>query len=350
MTAANKPGGGDSVARIAGARSICVIGNLNIDLIIRGVPDLPAWGQEVAGTSHVTASSGQAGSLAMALARFGAPVSVIANVGADAFGRQILDDLGRHGVPRNGVEIAPGQTGITVGIARPDGERAFVSDFASLHEFDEALVTRHWDLVAAAGVVCLVGQFCLSQITPDVATRLLRRARTEEKVTVLDTGWDPAGWPPETVTGIRRLLREVDLFLPNHDEATAITGAIAPEEAAAILQSYGPEVVVVKCGSAGSHLRKGEETRTLPALPVRVYDAVGAGDTFNAGFLYGLWRGWSLPAAQAFGSAAAALYVSRQSDRFPEVADVAVAGVPYGVLPEETRSVEDASQNSWWRS
>src|SRR3954464_7330254 len=344
MTVANKPGGDDPVPRIAGARSICVIGNLNIDLIIRGVPDLPAWGREVAGTSHITASSGQAGSLAMALARFGAPVSIVANVGGDAFGRQILDDLGRHGVPRDGVEIAAGQTGVTVGIARPDGERAFISDFASLHEFDEALVARHWDLVAAADVVCLVGQFCLSQITPDVATRLLRRARTEEKVTVLDTGWDPAGWPSETVTGIRRLLREVDLFLPNHDESAAITGAIAPEEAAAILQSYGPEAVVVKCGPTGSHLRKGEETQTLPALPVHVYDAVGAGDTFNAGFLYGLWRGWSPPAAQAFGSAAAALYVSRQSDRFPEVAEVTVAGTPYGVIPEVTRS-EDASHN-----
>jgi ribokinase len=350
MRRSHDRGAADPMARAAGARSICVIGNLNIDLIIRGVPELPAWGQEVAGTSHVAASSGQAGYLAMALARFGVPVSVIANVGADAFGRQILGDLGRHGVLQNGIEIANGQTGITVGIVRPDGERAFVSDFASLHEYDEALVARHWDLVAAADVVCLVGQFCLSYITPDVATRLLQRARFEGKVTVLDTGWDPAGWPPETVTDIRRLLREVDLFLPNHDEATAITGAIAPEEAAAILQSYGPEVIVVKCGSAGSHLRKGKETRTLPALPVRVYDAVGAGDTFNAGFLYGLWRGWSLPAAQAFGSAAAALYVSRQSDRFPEVTDAAVAAAPYGILPKETRSVENASQSSWWRS
>jgi sugar/nucleoside kinase (ribokinase family) len=88
----------------------------------------------------------------------------------------------------------------------------------------------------------------------------------------------------------------------------------------------------------------------LPALPARVYDAVGAGDTFNAGFLYGLWRGWSLPAAQAFGSAAAALYVSRQSDRFPKVADAAIAASPYGILPEETHLVESARQNSGWRS
>ena len=292
---------------------------------------MPAWGQEVAGTSHVAASSGQGGYLAMALARFGAPVRAIATVGDDAFGRQILGDLERYGVPLGGIETATGTTGITVGIVREDGERAFVSDFASLREYDADLVRRHWDLVKGADVVCLVGQFCLGRITPAVAADLLRRARAEGKTTVLDTGWDPAGWPAETVAGMRESLAEVDLFLPNLDEAKALTGFDDPGDAAAALQVFGAGVVVVKCGAEGSHLQFGVETSALPALPVRVHDAVGAGDTFNAGFLYGLWRGWSPRAAQAFGSAAAALYVSRLSDRFPAVADVVEAAAAYGV-------------------
>jgi fructose-1-phosphate kinase PfkB-like protein len=79
-------------------------------------------------------------------------------------------------------------------------------------------------------------------------------------------------------------------------------------------------------------------------------DAVGAGDTFNAGFLYGLWRGWRLPEAQAFASAAAALYVGRQMDRFPTEAEVAVAAAPYGILPGETRAVDNRQPNCGRRS
>ncbi|MCC6314312.1 MAG: carbohydrate kinase family protein [Thermomicrobiales bacterium] len=315
--------------KFAAARRVCVVGNLNIDLIVRGVPELPAWGQEVAGTSHVAASSGQAGYLAMALGRFGVPVSVVANVGDDAFGRQILGDLERHEVDIGAVETDPGATGITVGIVRPDGERAFVSDFACLHAFDEALVLRHWDRIAAADVVCLVGQFCLSAITPEVATRLLARARAEGKLTVLDTGWDPAGWPPDTIRGVRRLLGEVDLFLPNLDEARALTGRETPDAAAEVLAADGPEIVVVKSGAAGSFVRVDGATHALPALPTEVRDAVGAGDTFDAGFVYGLLQGWPLAACLAFGNAAAAIYVSRLTDRFPSATETAAAADRY---------------------
>ncbi len=316
--------------RFADARRVCVVGNLNIDLIIRGVDALPAWGQEVAGTSHVAASSGQAGYLAMALARFGDPVSVVANVGNDAFGRQVLGDLERHGVATGAVEVAAGATGITVGIVRGDGERAFVSDFACLHDYDEALVLRHWDRVEDADIVCLVGQFCLSSITPEVARRILQRVRDAGKITMLDTGWDPAGWPVETVAGIRSLLAEVDVFLPNLDEARALTGLDDPVAAARALRGDGPAIVVVKLGAEGSVVLCGEESVALPALPTEARDAVGAGDAFDAGFLHSLMQGWPLAEALAFGNAVASIYVSRLDDRFPSVEEALAAAAGYG--------------------
>ena len=317
----------------------CVVGNLNIDLIVRGVPDLPRWGQEVAGTSHVAASAGQAGYLALALARLGTAVGVVANVGDDAFGRQIVDDLRRAGVDTRAVETAAGATGISVGIVRADGERAFVSDFASLGDFDLALVERHWDVVAAADVVALVGQCCLPRITPAVARHILGRARAAGKTTVLDTGWDPAGWPPETVAGVRALLAEVRVFLPNRDEAAALTGTDDPAAAARLLLADGPEIVVVKSGADGSLAVTRETEVALPALPVEVRDAVGAGDTFDGGFLHGLARGWPLERSLAFGNAAAAIYVSRLSDRFPAAGEVEAAVarlLPPGGTPTRT--------------
>jgi ribokinase len=331
---ANPPdpaGQNDLARRLAAARRVCVVGNLNIDLIVRGVAALPVWGQEVAGTSHVAASAGQGGYLAMALGRLGVSVSVVANVGDDLFGRQILGDLAAHGVDASAVEVAAGATGITVGIVRPDGERAFVSDFACLNDFDEDLIERHWDRIAAADVVCLVAQFCLPRLTPDVVRRVLRRARAAGKITLLDTGWDPASWPPATVRGMRDLLAEVDLFLPNADEATALTGLADPAAAAAALQAAGPAIVVVKQGAAGSLVRAGGETVALPALPTEARDAVGAGDTFDAGFLFGLLQGWPPATALAFGNAAAAIYVSRLADRFPTTDETRRAAAAYGI-------------------
>jgi ribokinase len=86
--------------------SVCIIGNLNIDLIIRNVPGLPSWGQEVMGTDRLQVSSGQAGYLAFALRKLGVSTHLIGNVGEDLYGKQILDDLNTAGVDTRGVLIS----------------------------------------------------------------------------------------------------------------------------------------------------------------------------------------------------------------------------------------------------
>ena len=134
--------------------TICVIGNLNIDLIIRNVPGMPAWGQEVMGDDHFQTSSGQAGYLAFALSRLGIPTSVVGNVGDDLYGKQILGDLKAFGINSQGVQVMTGKgTGITVAIVRADGERAFVSDLACLHNFSEEMVEQNWEQLKNASVV-----------------------------------------------------------------------------------------------------------------------------------------------------------------------------------------------------
>lgn len=303
-------------------KSICVIGNFNIDLIIRNVPRLPAWGQEVMGAEHIQASSGQAGYLAFALHRLGVPTTVIGNVGQDVYGEQILRDLERYELDTGGIEITTeAPTGITVAIVRPDGERAFVSNLGSLLAFDEQMALRHWDQTERAGIICLVGLFMFPNLGFASATRLLAKARREGKVTMLDSGWDPAQWPEATRAGFRQLLAETDIFLPNFDEAHALTGKETPEAAAIALQALGPPVVAVKCGAQGSHLLAGEFSISLPAHEVNVFDAVGAGDVFNSGFLYAIRSGLSWEICLAVGNACASLYISRSRDRFPSLSE-----------------------------
>ena len=267
--------------------SVCIIGNLNIDLIIRNVPGLPGWGQEVMGTDRLQVSSGQAGYLAFALRKLGISTHLIGNVGEDLYGKQILDELNTAGVDTRGVLISPGDTGISVAVVRADGERSFISELGCLREFDHKIIEDHWNLVEQAEIVCLVGLFCIPGLSFADAARQLERARAAGKTTMLDTGWDPANWKDATLAGMRELLKHVSLFMPNWDEARAITRADTVDEAAKRLQDFGPEIVVIKCGEEGSYARRGTETYQAPPRPVQVHDAVGAGDVFNSGFLYG---------------------------------------------------------------
>ena len=221
---------------------------------------------------------------------------------------------------------------------REDGERAFVSDFTPLDYFDQALVDRHQSTLAQADVVCLVGIFCLPRYSMADMAATLRNQQQVGRLTMLDTGWDPDNWRPATLTALAEVIAATDLFLPNLDEARAITGVADPVAAARRLAAMGPGTVVVKCGAGGAVAVRGDEVARCPALPTTVADAVGAGDTFNAGFLYALDADWALPQALAFANATASLYISRLSDRFPDVVTVLARMAEYSIVPMPERS------------
>jgi sugar/nucleoside kinase (ribokinase family) len=283
----------------------------------------------------VQVSSGQAGYLAFALQKLKIHSCIIGNVGNDLYGKQILDELSSAGVLIDGIEIIPdGQTGITVAIVREDGERAFVSDFGCLRDFSSELILRNWRLTESAGIVCLVGLFNTPKLTLTHAASIMEKARNNNCMTMLDTGWDPNGWQLETIDGLRKLLSEVDIFLPNLDEARAITGCNSIEDVSKHLLELGPKWGVIKCGADGSFLRTEKDIIKVPPRKVSVYDAVGAGDVFNAGFLYGVRQGWELPACMAFGNTASSIYISRSTNRFPDESEVlSIARESYSSIP-----------------
>lgn len=305
-------------------RPVCIIGNLNIDLIIRNVPRMPEWGQEVLGDDYLIVSSGQAAYTAFALKKLGVPTGIVGNVGDDLYGRKILDELSAAGVDINQVEKSTGgRSGISVAIVRPDGERAFVSDTACLKEFTVDMVRRHEEFILNSSLVLMDGLFFLPGIQlPDLKNYFLH-LKQNKKTLLLDTGWDPGNWQPTTIHQLQALLSEINIFIPNMDEARAITGLKEPEKAANALIELGPEMVIIKMGAEGSYvLAENEDFRVEPHA-VKAHDAVGAGDVFNAGFIFGLLQGWPLRARMEFGNSAAAAYISKKTNRFPAFDEVA---------------------------
>jgi sugar/nucleoside kinase (ribokinase family) len=107
--------------------------------------------------------------------------------------------------------------------------------------------------------------------------------------TSLDTNWDPE----DAWKGFADLLRRVDVFLPNENEAVAIAGVGELEPALQKLSTLS-SVVAVKRGAQGAIARSASQAASASALPVEVVDTVGAGDSFDAGFLYGFLKGWDL--------------------------------------------------------
>jgi sugar/nucleoside kinase (ribokinase family) len=134
-----------------------------------------------------------------------------------------------------------------------------------------------------------VGSYWLqTALQPDLPG-LFRRARQHGATTSLDTNWDPSGrW-----TGLDALLAETDILLPNEAEACGIAGTGTWQEALEQLGVLVP-TVAIKRGGAGAVAVRGSERAGVAAPAVQVVDAVGAGDSFDAGFVCGALAGWPL--------------------------------------------------------
>jgi sugar/nucleoside kinase (ribokinase family) len=297
---------------------LCVVGNLTIDVIFRGIASMPAWGQEVIGDLRTETVGGQAGGMAFASAALGVRTDVVADVGEDAAGERIRRELAESSVGVDAVTtVQGGVTPMTVAIVRPDGERAFLSDLGRLRDVELDSVVRQWPDALSTAVVALVGTSNLPGVDYGAAARLLGQARQVGALTLFDPGWASDGWSGPTLEGIRTVLAETDLFLPNLDEARALTGHLDVTSVLRELAHLCRGVSIVKAGEAGSYVGVGEQIVLVEALTAEVDNAVGAGDVYNAGVVAGFLRGRDVPFSMALGTAAASHYVGRRIERFP---------------------------------
>jgi len=306
------------------APTLCIAGNLNIDLMISGVQRLPGWGEEQFGTNRRSVAAGQAGYMGMAASKLGMSVSIIGVVGDDIDGQNICDKLKAENIDCSGITTVPGfATGLTVAIIREDGERCFVSEAGASAHLSLQHIEPHWPLVGAAAFFAVVGLFNTPSLTFDDVKTCLLKARQRGIVTVFDPGWDSAGWSQPTRNKLIDLLPHVDLFLPNDDEARAITGFTDVEKSLDLFSAAGVGTAIIKRGSKGAIARRAGQTFTSDARLVPGANAVGAGDVYDAALVSALARGLDFSSAMQFAARSAEYYVGRLDDRFPRLTDIA---------------------------
>jgi sugar/nucleoside kinase (ribokinase family) len=287
---------------------LLVLGEVNPDVVVRAADPRPAFGQVERWVDGIELVIGSSSAIfACGAARLGLRTAMTGVVGNDALGRFVLGAMAERGVDTGAVRVDPAvPTGASVILSGPS-DRAILTAPGTMPLLRVADVPA--DLVARARHVHVGSLFLLDAARPDLPA-FFRAVRAGGATTSVDCNWDPRGtWDG----GLRAILTETDVFLPNAAEATRIAGlhdagTAGSETAARALLELGPRVVAVKLGPEGA-LAVAADGRLArcPALPVEVVDTTGAGDSFDAGFLAGWLAGRPLEACLAIGVACGSL-------------------------------------------
>ncbi|MFG1999932.1 carbohydrate kinase family protein [Spirillospora sp. NPDC048911] len=280
---------------------LLVIGDANPDVLVHGAPDVPPYGQaETLVGGGVLALGGSAAIAAHGAARLGLATAFVGLVGRDAAGDFVLDALSSVGVDVSRcARHATLPTALTVCLNRPGGDRAILTAPGCLAHVGPEHLPDSADV--AARHVHAASYF----LQPRLAAALpavLRAHRASGATTSLDTNDDPAGqW--KLAPG---LAEECTFLLPNEAEALALSGEATLSEALTTLSKPGC-VPVVKRGAQGAVAMREGTVVHVDAPRADPVDTVGAGDSFDAGFLAGWLDGGDLTYALALGAACGAL-------------------------------------------
>ena len=281
---------------------VCV-GNIVVDFPVGPLGGLPGWGTLVEVPNRLGPAIGGNGAIfAVAARRLDMPCTLAGRVGRDFLGDWILGRLKDEDVATDFVKRGAGGTSSTIALVHDNGERAFLHYPGS----SASLVPKDLRALPKCKWLHFSSMFLLPGLGARSISSALSAARKAGATTSLDVAWDVRGrWD------LGDCLENADYFLPNLDEAGAITGEKDIHDIVRKLAGMGARNVVIKMGAAGSYVW-GPDLGGFgaPAFKVEALDATGAGDVFNAALVYGLMRGMELRKAALLANAAGALKVT----------------------------------------
>jgi len=280
---------------------VIVVGSSNTDMIVRA-GRLPLPGETVLGGDLTTAAGGKGANQAVAAARLGAPVTLVARLGSDMFGQQTLTAFRREGLDLTYVQQDAGTpSGVALIVVGPGGQNIIAVAPGANRNLTAVDVAAAQPAIAQARVMLL--QLEIPQSTVLAASLA---GRVAGAIVVLNPA--PADVLPSA------LYEAVDILTPNESEAAMLAGLPPdqPEAAATALLARGVGVVIVTLGPAGVLVaQRGKATRHFDGFRVKAIDTTAAGDALNGGLAAALARGDDLETAVRYAQAAAALSVTR---------------------------------------
>ncbi len=285
---------------------VTIAGEINLDLILYGLPEVMSMERELLASGFGMTLGSSSAIVAHNLAALGVSVGFVTRLGDDPLGNIALERLAEKGVDISCVKRVSGgtSTGVTILLAHK-GKRHILTYPGTM--FEMAAADLDLAYLASARHFHLSSLFLHKALRPDLPG-MLRQLKSQGLSLSLDTNDDPEdAWGPP----LDELLGIVDIFLPNEDEACRITGKSDAESAMEALAKRVP-LVAIKCGKRGSLVGNAGRRWFVPAQLVTPVDTIGAGDSFDAGFLAAYLRGEEPEICAGFGNRTAALSTLRQ--------------------------------------
>ena len=301
---------------------VLTVGRIGVDLYAEdlGVPlaEVRSFAKSIGGSPT---------NVAVAAARLGRRAAVVTAVGDDDFGGYVREKLRGFGVDTRFVGTHPTLRTPLAFAAMDPPEEPKLLFYREPSAPDEHVELTDGLLEAArSSDVFWVAGSCLSGAGTGPTTEALLAARGRRRNTVVDLDYRPTFWPGEDAAAraIGAAIEHATVAVGNRRECEVTVGTADPDEAADRLLARGLELAVVKLGGEGVLVATAEVRTLVPAVPVEVVCALGAGDGFGGALCHALLAGWSPVEAVRFANAAGAIVASRLlcSDAMPTAEEV----------------------------
>lgn len=279
---------------------VLVYGPIFCDLIFTDLPSMPKLGTEIF-ANEFTITIGGSAIVAVGLQRLGAKVGLIADLGNDPLSRLMASMLDDFQIDRTLIREHPyALPQVTTAISFPQ-DRAFVTRFQKPHQVVnlEAVLRDH---PAKHLHIC-------SFLAAQDNRRAPHIAHDAGATVSFDPGWDESALRDPS---LRRMIADVDLFLPSQSELCYIMQEWDVEKALNMTADLiNDGMIIMKRGKQGAVARGKGVDESVAALSVNAIDTTGAGDSFDAGFLFQYAQGASLKSSLAYGTVCGALSTTR---------------------------------------
>lgn len=282
---------------------VMCLGIFVADALAKPITKIPEWRHLELIEQVELHTGGCANNTGAGLARLGLRVGAEGKVGTDGFGDFILKHLETEGVDTRGiVRDDKVNTSFTFVMIAPDGERAFFHFVGANGAY--GIEDVNFDLIGESRILHVAGSFVMPKLDGEPTAEVLRLSQEMGVVTCLDTVWNDA---IDAYATLKPSLPYLDYFLPSIDEARLMTGQESPGDVAKFFLDHGVGTIGLKMGAEGSYLANADSAAHVPAFKVDVVDTSGAGDSWIAGFLAGVSKGWGLERSGRLGSAMGAM-------------------------------------------
>jgi ribokinase len=292
-------------------------GALNVDTLMK-VDRIAGPEEETFIRDCSESCGGSAANTVVGLVRLGCRVGFIGKVADDREGQMQLDNFKTEGVNTEGITKAgKGRSGHVLGFVDKKGARALYID-PGVNDIIEPRELQ-WNYVSQTSFIHLTS--FVGEKSFRTQKKLMSGLPENVKIS-----FDPGSlYAQKGLAAIEPIVRNSFVMMPNSLELELLTGEKEVPKAAAALIGMGVKIVAVKLGSKGCYVSNGQEKHTIPSFKVNAVDTTGAGDAFNAGFLYGLIHDKNLSDCGRLGNFVASRCVIKMGARqgLPYTADLA---------------------------